>query len=696
MGNIDIRSEICKTVDTIVKQRLQNQKNDYTITAEIVECLDESLGAYKVKYQNSFFTAYSSDNTFVFPSGTTVSVTISSGDFSDIKKINTGSKEATSFLPLINIYSTLTKISSNCFDGKETRIVGKNAETYEISLYNEENDVNDNVNYALQEGDYFVIESNIKTNNLDKIEGKINFGFEITLNVFRNLKVTDILLDGVEIKKYNKEEIMNGSDDKVGLTYYYEPKKFYFTVGDMEGNPFLYNDKTFIYKYFNIENERIYNIESIKCFSTNIDTDINYSIEFSDINFYVAKRYNQDALTTYIFRVVSEDVFPHYSEDPEILKEDDSLITLTAELLVRGRRVDFKRQSTDALFYWFEEDASIDIGSEYYSPYGGVGWKCLNNRLFHNEKDFSFVNGKYQIQVPRKGLGIKERFKCVIHYGDTERKIIDKAYFKLENTYYRDKERKTPLYSLKCFETYTISNGNRLFEETDRTNAFVSKLEQEEKELYKEGRDPYKYTLVCHTPQTDSRKYTYYWTRSDASGLFMSLGSSDDLNYIDITANEINDYSYYTCTIKNEDGSVIFNDSLKIYNEIHIISAASNDADLTTLYIDKHSHGQKLNLLNSLSVTTDVNKLILTEPEPGNNSFNKNLEPISQIQIGNNIYLLRDSAAMNDKVDKIDGFGLISLDARDKLDTIISGGGVIGGGGSSYKYELDGDMLIIS
>ena len=49
-------------VEIITNKKVSNLQFDKTIQARIVEILDDTLGKYKVKYQDSYFTAYSLNN----------------------------------------------------------------------------------------------------------------------------------------------------------------------------------------------------------------------------------------------------------------------------------------------------------------------------------------------------------------------------------------------------------------------------------------------------------------------------------------------------------------------------------------------------------------------------------------------------------------------------------------------------------
>ena len=286
----NINENICKAVDIIVNKRLNDYPTDQTIKAEVVECLNAALGEYRIKYQDSFFSAFATDNNIVYSPGMIVDITVPNGDYSNTKKINPNSSlDATVFMPLVDEYSTLYQTSRNLLENAEASVLGDQTGIYTKNLYTREK--NTDVDYSFQAESFFVLESDIITKNLLKLEGKIDFGFKVILNVFKNLRTTDIINQDYDIVEYR-----NGITDLKRKTYYYEQKEFIFTIADMKGNPFQYDGLNHIYKVFDISNEKIYNIQSVDIYIVdNINTKNDkeqYSIELSNFKLYTAKKYN--------------------------------------------------------------------------------------------------------------------------------------------------------------------------------------------------------------------------------------------------------------------------------------------------------------------------------------------------------------------------------------------------------------------
>lgn len=62
MRSEEITDNLFAAIDVIVNKRLLDLKRDSTIIAEVVETIDNDHHYYKIKYQNSKFTAISMSN----------------------------------------------------------------------------------------------------------------------------------------------------------------------------------------------------------------------------------------------------------------------------------------------------------------------------------------------------------------------------------------------------------------------------------------------------------------------------------------------------------------------------------------------------------------------------------------------------------------------------------------------------------
>ena len=87
MNTLQTQDSICEAIDIIVQQAINNAGFDRTIQATIVSCTDESIGQYKVRYQNSTFYAYAQSEEDKYSEGAGVYILIQNNDMSRDKFI---------------------------------------------------------------------------------------------------------------------------------------------------------------------------------------------------------------------------------------------------------------------------------------------------------------------------------------------------------------------------------------------------------------------------------------------------------------------------------------------------------------------------------------------------------------------------------------------------------------------------------
>ena len=59
MSNTKIEEAILQAINIVTEKKIEAAQYDKTIQAIIISCEDETIGKYKVKYQDSLFFAYS-------------------------------------------------------------------------------------------------------------------------------------------------------------------------------------------------------------------------------------------------------------------------------------------------------------------------------------------------------------------------------------------------------------------------------------------------------------------------------------------------------------------------------------------------------------------------------------------------------------------------------------------------------------
>jgi len=69
MGNAKVTDSILESINILLRQGFSQLEYDKTIQATVISCLDETVGRYKVKYQDSFWEAYSENTNTTYSNG---------------------------------------------------------------------------------------------------------------------------------------------------------------------------------------------------------------------------------------------------------------------------------------------------------------------------------------------------------------------------------------------------------------------------------------------------------------------------------------------------------------------------------------------------------------------------------------------------------------------------------------------------
>ena len=87
LGTNQIENQICEAIELIVNKAVASAGYDRTIRASIVSCVDQSIGKYKIKYQDNIFFAYTENVDVKYSKGTEVYVLIHNNDLNMNKTI---------------------------------------------------------------------------------------------------------------------------------------------------------------------------------------------------------------------------------------------------------------------------------------------------------------------------------------------------------------------------------------------------------------------------------------------------------------------------------------------------------------------------------------------------------------------------------------------------------------------------------
>ena len=328
-GN-SIENNLCEAIEYIVNHAVASAGYDRTIQATIVECTDESIGKYKVKYQDSTFYAFSQSIDITYTNGSDVYILVPGNDMTRDK----------------TILGTTKKLGSNYTNNAEGdeayEVIGKNCidsqDNFELCSYS----------------------SNMVQVIYDKNDSSKN---QITLNltsVETYLKQSSSIICGAIVRtalpveqqfrgNYGIVFELNFSDNATGKII---TKNYVVDVNQMRGNPYKITHDTRQYGIFNIDNKNFIDVNRIYLFvydfpnrATGKPADIFIkNLELSGANALTDEELSACALTF----ITPQGI---YFDDNDL---NSAIRTIQTEVRVKGKVVDHNSQQLT--YYWFVEN----------------------------------------------------------------------------------------------------------------------------------------------------------------------------------------------------------------------------------------------------------------------------------------------------------------------------------------------------
>lgn len=409
MSNRKIEDSIFQAIDIIASKRIADAGYDKTIEALVIQCVDATIGKYKVAYQDGYWYAFSTSPSVKYKKGTYVYILIPNGDMSKEKTILGSTKKlGTDFITLKTIDNSYSTVGSNIVQTKqnynlysyypETKVIYDAIGDEKLNLVN----INQTAAATyLKESQSLIISMSIQTEL--PIEQKYNGNYG--LNVFIDF-------------------ISNASSQEI-ITRCYT-----FDINLFEGNPYNFTSLTKQKYAFLIDAANFYQINKIELFVKDFpakkNNKINEDIFISDINLIGAK-----LLTT----EEKENGFINLTAKRGYIFTADDLDTDTRTIQAELRLNEGGAGSQNIPYYWFIEDSIITAASPEFNIYGGQGWRCLNqyNVVREDPRVLDFVPAAASFNYSKNRLNTQTtRFKCVAVYGGN---VFSKEFTLINNDF---------------------------------------------------------------------------------------------------------------------------------------------------------------------------------------------------------------------------------------------------------------------
>lgn len=397
----NIEANICDAIEIIVNRAIDQASYDRTIQATIVKCVDQTIGKYVVKYQDSTFYAYSGSSEVTYTNGSMVYILIPGNDTEADKTIlGTTKKLGINYITTVEADEEYQIVGNNCITSSGTF----NLQSYRLNkqvkvLYSKSYNVNQNlitlnktsVNEYIKNQKTIICGGVVRTNLPLEQQLRGNYGIIFALNF--------------------KDNTNNSI-----VTRYYT-----IDVDKMLGNPYKMQYDTRQYGIFNIDGENFIEIDSISIFCYDFpnnkpDSQCIDDIFIKDIELYGAERLNSDNINNYSLTFYTPQGI--YFDGSSL---DSDIKTIEAQVRIKGKVIDNNSQRLP--FYWFIEHVGITSESTYYNKYGGQGWKCLNNytpikkATSTDPEVVEWIPATYRWTVKKQDILAKEvKYKCAVVY----------------------------------------------------------------------------------------------------------------------------------------------------------------------------------------------------------------------------------------------------------------------------------------
>lgn len=482
---MSIENNIFNAIDIIVDRAIAKAGYDKTVTAFIVDCVNENLGKYKVRYQDSIYEA-TSDNTMTkYAKNTEIYLLIPEGDFSKRKKIlGTVDALGADYINEVEKYEKYEDIGINVINTKEEIGLCSYDPDSELVLYqygdNENNKLsvdNKSLKEYILQGSFLSIGAQFKT-ELDLPQRSYgNYGL-----IF-NLLFNDEALKQPVIKQYVLD------------------------IDNMEGQPYNFPSFTSQQIAFEIANKDFIRIDSILAFAKDFrlkESNRPNDIFIQNLRLQVmVPLKTEESSSYYISLVTPQGTFFAETEDGSLEESASAndVLTLQAEVKNKGNIVK-DVGGNKLVFYWFSENPSIDSKDPYFHIYGGQGWKCLNT-FESTDKGVEWNSASNVLEIKKVDMLSKQmKYKCVCLYDDS---ILIKKEILIKN------------YDAN-YEIEIISSNGTEFN-LDRGTTTL--------------------TCLVNKDKDDNHNYQYYWSKISSNEVYEKLTNDETTEALIKQANNL-------------------------------------------------------------------------------------------------------------------------------------------------------------
>ena len=399
----NIENAVLDAIDILIKNSVDSLAFDKTIRAKVLECLDESLGKYQVRYQDSTFVAYAQDIKKKYNRGAEVYVILHSSDFEkDASILGTVSKTGADFLNIIPEENKYSVLGNNIIKQQKEKglcsyfpnsVLSENLLTNDVQIDDRGKEL------YKEKAKYFLFGASFKTKlPLEQQVGNGDYGLILKCKYYNS-------------KYKNHAEAMTAADGFITRDYV-------INIDRMTGRPYQFSTKERQYLIFELDGKNLESIVSLQFFckgfphSYGYEGGLGYVFEeklyaeeehitpiavkpntlyknilsdsywgiFNDKFVDMTDIFMSDVELKFLKELTEQEIQGNFlgvnGENGNYFTSPDEKKRLVTTIRIDGQEVDSRQQKVQ--FFWFKKNTSISIGDVGYSSRGGAGWECLN------------------------------------------------------------------------------------------------------------------------------------------------------------------------------------------------------------------------------------------------------------------------------------------------------------------------------
>lgn len=387
-----ISEAILEAINIISDKKISKAEFSSTIQGTIVECKDASLGKYLVKYQDSLLEAYSTSPSVSYSKDSLVYIFVPDGNLKEYKVILGTTKQlGTNYIEEFtgeeyfdtgeNFISSDYTIAMSSYQTKQYELFNRNGKNNIITLF-------ENITNEIRNANYLKMTGTVQTGLPYDQKRNGHYGIRITL-IMKNSAT------GVE-----------------------EPQDYYFDNNNFFGNPYEYTTASNQVVSCQIDSDNFVAVDRIVCFVQDFPNQVEQGEEppAADIfiyNFAINGSYKlNDSEKSSVAIVLKAERGYTFGKD----SSDNDTRPIVANLRVKMKEVNLEQQNVQ--IYWFIQDLKITSRSPQYLNYGGMGWRCINEKVISDSETPNRFNPSPSIEIEKEDVAFSKqtKFKCVAVY----------------------------------------------------------------------------------------------------------------------------------------------------------------------------------------------------------------------------------------------------------------------------------------